>query len=120
MEAFETGLKRKNAKLEWRNEAVWRKGKTLEKLGQKDQALEAYMDIVYKRLPLLTETNQIIFPEYYWFGKSVVDAGNLLEQKRAWKEVIALYRVAEKQGGPEIAAWRDRRLKLQRDYFIYD
>ena len=119
LEAFDKGLKQKNIKIEWRNEAGWRKGKTLEKLGRKEQALEAYLDVIYSRMPL-TETNQIVLPEYYWFGKSVVDAGNLLEQKQNWKEVIALYRTAEKQGGPEMATWRDRRLKLQRDYFIYD
>lgn len=119
LEAFDNGLKQKNIKIEWRNEAGWRKGKTLEKLGHSDQALEAYLDVIYSKVSL-AETNQIVLPEYYWFGKSVVDAGNLLEKKQNWKEVIALYRTAEKQGGPEIAAWRDRRLKLQRDYFIYD
>jgi TolA-binding protein len=118
--AFNESLKRDKIKVEWKNEAGWRKGQTLEKLGRNQEALETYLDVVYGRLVTASQTNQIQPPEYYWFGKSVIEAGALLEQKQEWKEAIALYRVAEKQGGPEVGAWRDRRLKLQRDYFIYD
>ncbi|MEZ5405564.1 MAG: tetratricopeptide repeat protein [Verrucomicrobiia bacterium] len=118
--AFNESLNQKKTKVEWRNEAGWRKGKTLEKLGRTQEALEAYLDVVYGRWTAIAQTNQASPPEYYWFGKAVIEAGTLLEQKQDWKGAIALYRVAEKQGGPEVGAWRDRRLKLQRDYFIYD
>ncbi len=103
-----------------RNEAAWKRGQTLEKLERQAEALEAYMTVVYESVPG-TETNAPpVAPEFFWFGKAVSEAGRMLEQKQDWKGALAVYRVAEQSGGPESPMWRDRRLKLQREHFLFE
>jgi tetratricopeptide (TPR) repeat protein len=100
------------------NEAGWKRAQTLEKLGRPEEALTAYMDVIYGRV--LRGGPGTVRAEYYWLGKAASDAGRILEARGDWSGALAVYRMAEKVGGPEAATWRDRRLKVQREHFLYD
>lgn len=102
------------------HEAGWKKGQTLEKAGRTPEALEAFTDIVYGRLIAQPAPAQPAIPEYHWFGKAASDATRLLEAQGDWAGALSVYRLAESLGGPDANAWRTRRLKLQREHFLYD
>jgi len=119
LDAYDAVLKREKNRVDILNEAGWKKARTLDKMKRATDALEAYLDIIYDRV-LAAENSTPRTPEYYWFGRAVSDAGRLLEEKEDWNGALALYQLAEKRGGPESATWRDRRLKLQREHFIYE
>ena len=89
------------------NEAGWKRAQTYEKLGRPDEALTAYMDVIYGRV--LRGGPGTVRAEYYWLGKAASDAGRILEARGDWSGALAVYRMAEKVGGPEAATWRDRR-----------
>lgn len=101
------------------NEAGWKKGQTLEKAGRTVEALEAFTDIVYGNLTRKGAVAPAI-PEYHWFGKAASDAARILEYGGDWAGALSVYRLAESMGGPDAMAWRTRRLKLQREHFLYD
>lgn len=102
------------------HEAGWKKGQTLEKSGRATEALEAFTDVVYGRLPGNAAATTPPIPEYHWFGKSASDAARILEANGDWAGALSVYRLAESVGGPDTTAWRTRRLKLQREHFLYD
>lgn len=101
------------------NEAGWKKGQTLEKAGRTVEALEAFTDIVYGNLTRKSGVAPAV-PEYHWFGKAASDAARILESGGDWAGALSVYRLAESMGGPDATAWRTRRLKLQREHFLYD
>lgn len=100
------------------HEAGWKKGQTLEKEGRAAEALEAFTDVVYGGQEGDAPAPRI--PEYHWFGKAASDAARILESSGDWAGALSVYRLAESLGGPDAAAWRTRRLKLQREHFLYD
>jgi len=85
-------------------------------MGKTPDALHTYFEVIYRRYEQPAPDSP---PDYQWFGRAVADAGRILENSTDWKGAIALYQLAEKNGGPESKAWRDRRLKIQREHFIY-
>jgi TolA-binding protein len=119
LESYDTALARVKGRADLANEAGWKRAQTLEKLSRPDEALTAYLDVIYGRVLGSGGTNAVA-GEYYWLGKSVSDAGQVLEARNDWSGALAVYRMAEKAGGPEAATWRDRRLKLQREHFLYE
>jgi TolA-binding protein len=108
---------RSSARFDLRSEAGWKRGRALERINRSPEALEAFMDVVYSRS---TQASNGLPPEYMWFSKSVSDAGRLLEAAQNWPGALSVYRLAESLGGPEAETWRDRRLRIQREHFIYE
>lgn len=102
------------------HEAGWKKGQTLEKAGRTTEALEAFADVVYGNLTGKGAALPSKVPEYHWFGKAASDAARILESGGDWAGALSIYRLAESIGGPDATAWRTRRLKLQREHFLYD
>lgn len=104
------------------NEATYRIGKCQEKLGKNKEALTTYMDIVYaKTLPeKLNKQDAAKIPEFVWFARAGLDAGELKEVEKDWLGAIQIYKILELAGGPYSEQARDRKLKLQSEHFIYD
>lgn len=96
-----------------RNEALFRKGRALEALGQTDKALAAYFDV------LRTPMSGALDPEYFWFYKAGFEAARLLEERRSYESAVAVYsQLADADGpGAKDAARRMEQLRLR--HFIW-
>ena len=93
----------------WRSQALWKKGRSLEKLGDPGNALLAYYEV------LETPADTRAAPEFFWSFKCGFDAGRLLEEQRKWESAVALYAKLSAMPGPraEEAAHREERLRLR-------
>lgn len=99
------------------NEAGFIKGKCLEKLNRSQEALLAYLDVVYgKLLPQAKETSQE--PEYRWLIQCGVEAAQMKEQVGDAREAIAIYRILERLGGPSREEFSKKIIDLRSRYFI--
>ena len=83
-----------------KNEVGFIKGRSLEQLGREDDALQAYLDVLYGRLGAsATAPSQ---PEYLWFARAGAEAARIQEKRGDFKGALAIYRILENAGGPKI------------------
>jgi tetratricopeptide (TPR) repeat protein len=96
----------------WRNQALYKKGKTQVQLGRTAAALSAYNDVL--------EKSGGSEREHFWSSKAGFDAGAILEQQRQWRGAIGIYSKLAALGGPR-ALEADARVKqLRLDHFVWD
>ncbi|MDZ4815050.1 MAG: tetratricopeptide repeat protein [Verrucomicrobiota bacterium] len=117
------------------NEASYRLGKCLEKVGKIKEALAVYMDVVYgngepdpselgadsmiARAPSTTTNVAAASKEFVWYGKAAFDAGLIKENEGEWEAALAIYKRVEVWGGPNSAEARDRKIKLMNEHFVF-
>jgi tetratricopeptide (TPR) repeat protein len=97
----------------WRNQALYKKAKTLEQLGRNDEAVDTYYDVLEKSA---TPGEH----EYFWYYKAGFDAAHIFEQSAQWKSALGFYEKMAKFGGPRAgeAAAKVRQIRLE--HFIWD
>ena len=100
-----------------RNEAGFIRGKCLEQLGREEDALQAYLDVLYGRTG--TQTTTIAQPEYLWFARAGAEAARIQESRRDFRGALAIYRILEKAGGPNQAAFARKIDDLRNRYFLW-
>lgn len=96
----------------WRNQAVWRKGRTLEKTGDPGGALAAYCEVLER--PPSGEA------DFFWFYKAAFDAARLLEAGGDWKSAIAVYRQIAARPGPRSEEAAARVTRLRMEHFLWE
>jgi len=96
----------------WRNQALYKKGRTLEQLGREPEALTAYYDVLEKTV---AEGG-----EFFWFYKAGFDAAHLFEEQENWKAAIGVYQKMSKLEGPRSAQVKERLSRLRLEKFIWD
>ncbi|HEX4085015.1 MAG TPA: tetratricopeptide repeat protein [Chthoniobacteraceae bacterium] len=99
----------------WRDQALYKKGRCLDKEGLADQALAAYYDVLNapkggKQQP----------PDFYWFDKAGFDAAAMLEGKAQWPGAISVLDKVARAGGPRSAEARKRADELRLEHFVWD
>jgi len=100
-----------------RNEAGFIRGKCLEQLGREEDALQAYLDVLYGRSG--TQLTAVAQPEYLWFARAGAEAARIQESRRDFRGALAIYRILEKAGGPNQAAFTRKIDDLRNRYFLW-
>lgn len=100
-----------------RNEAGFIRGKCLEQLGREEDALQAYLDVLYGRSG--TQATTVAQPEYLWFARAGAEAARIQESRRDFRGALAIYRILEKAGGPNQAAFTRKIDDLRNRYFLW-
>ncbi len=96
----------------WRNQASYKKGKTLELQDQSDAALVIFYDILQRTATGPRET--------FWFAKAGFDAAALVESRQQWKSAIGIYEKMAAIPGPHAEQARQRVRKLRLEHFLWD
>jgi tetratricopeptide (TPR) repeat protein len=99
-----------------RNEAGYIRGKSLEQLGREEDALQAYLDVLYAGQTSHTGFAQ---PEYLWFARAGAEAARLQEKRGDFRGALAIYRILETAGGPNQLAFTRKIEDLRNRHFLW-
>lgn len=113
----ESILKSSAADASDKNEAGFIRGRSLEQLGREDDALQAYLDVLYGRLGSASSTPSQ--PEYLWFARAGAEAARIQEKRNDFKGALAIYRILENAGGPNQAAFARKISDLRNRHFLW-
>lgn len=104
-----------------RNESGYRRGKCLEMLKRRDDAMALYLDVLNGRF-LVTPDGQPTTPppEFIWQIKAGLDAARIKEDAKDWRGAITVYRKLEQLGGPNQQEFRDNINRIRRDNYLYE
>ena len=100
-----------------RNEAGYIRGKSLEQLGREEDALQAYLDVLYAKQS--APTPGPAQPEYLWFARAGAEAARLQEKKGDFRGALAIYRILENAGGPSQLAFTRKIEDLRNRHFLW-
>ncbi len=100
-----------------KNEAGFIRGRSLEQLGREDDALQAYLDVLYGRLGTVSAAPSQ--PEYLWFARAGAEAARIQEKRGDFKGALAIYRILENAGGPNQAAFARKIDDLRNRHFLW-
>ena len=96
----------------WKNQAAYKKAKTLEQQAQPDAALAIFYDIL--------KANATGPRETFWFAKAGFDAAALVESRQQWKSAVGIYEKMAAIPGPHAEQARQRMRKLRLEHFLWD
>ncbi|MGA8655106.1 MAG: tetratricopeptide repeat protein [Chthoniobacterales bacterium] len=99
-----------NLPLEWKQRALYKKGKCLEKLKKFDDALAAYYDAL---------ALQGASGDQLWFYRSGFDAAQILEDRRAWSSAGAVYEKLANTRGARSNEAKNRLDRLRLEHFLW-
>jgi len=100
-----------------KNEAGFIRGRSLEQLGKEDEALQAYLDVLYGRLG--ASHNAPSQPEYLWFARAGAEAARIQEKRNDFKGALAIYRILENAGGPNQVSFAKKIDDLRNRHFLW-
>ena len=100
-----------------KNEVGFIKGRSLEQLGREDDALQAYLDVLYGRLGASPATPYQ--PEYLWFARAGAEAARIQEKRGDFKGALAIYRILENAGGPNQSSFARKIDDLRNRHFLW-
>jgi tetratricopeptide (TPR) repeat protein len=95
---------------EWKQRALYQKGKCLEKLGRPDEALATYYDV------LAVEAGK---GDQLWFFRAGFDAGLILEDRRSWASAAAVYEKLANTRGARSEEAKNRLSRLRLEHFLW-
>ncbi len=98
----------------WRNQALFKKGKALEKLDDKPAALTTYYGVIEDG------TRSDRQREFFWFYKAGFNAAHLLEETSDWKSAVAVYRKLAAVGGTRSDEAKTRLTQLRLEHFLWE
>src|SRR5256885_6091286 len=98
--------------VQWRNEALFKKGLCLEKKADRPGALASFYTV-------LDEGIRPDRPhEFFWFYKAGFNAGQLLEADAKWESAAAVYEKLAAAGGTRADEARERLDRLRLEHFL--
>lgn len=98
----------------WRNQALFKKGKALEKLDDKPAALTTYYGVIEDGMRSDRQR------EFFWFYKAGFNAAHLLEETSDWKSAVAVYRKLAAIGGTRSDEAKTRLTQLRLEHFLWE
>ena len=108
------------AALHWRNQALYKKAKALEQLGEKARAGETFYDLLEQTLRATPLAGGLPQRDFFWFYKGGFDAARTFEQQADWGAAIAIYGKIAQLEGPRAAEARNRAKQLRLEHFIWE
>jgi len=107
--AFDTILASEGLPTEWKQQALYQKGKCFEKLGKLDDALSNYYDV----LAAEGDGDQL------WFFRAGFDAAQILEDRRSWSSAAAIYEKLANTRGARAEEAKNRLTRLRLEHFLW-
>jgi TolA-binding protein len=107
--AFDTLLSSEGLSTEWKQQALYQKGKCFEKLGKLDDALSNYYDV------LAPEGGS----DELWFFRAGFDAAQILEDRRSWSSAAAIYEKLANTRGARSEEAKNRLTRLRLEHFLW-
>ncbi len=105
----------KDAPVHWRNQALFKKGICLEKLGDRENALAAFYKIIEGE-------NRPDRPqrEFFWYYKAGFNAARLLEDDSKWQPAAVVYQKLASAGGARSDEAKSRLGRLRLEHFLWE
>jgi TolA-binding protein len=115
IEVYDRLAAQKDAPLHWRNQALFKKGICLEKLGQRDNALATFYKII-------EEETRPDRPqrEFFWYYKAGFNAARLLEDDSKWQPAAVVYQKLASAGGARSEEAKSRLGRLRLEHFLWE
>ena len=110
--AYDQVVATEGASPTWKNQASYKKAKTLEQQDRRDDALVILYDILKASATGPRET--------FWFAKAGFDAAALVESRQQWKSAVGIYEKMAAIPGPHAEQARQRVRKLRLEHFLWD
>ena len=99
----------------WRDKALYGKGRCYEKLEKpEEEVLAVFYDVIQPPPDVKGG------PEYFWFYKAGFEAARILEDGKQWKEAIAIYKKMAAFKGPRSDDAKAQMTRIQMQHFIFD
>jgi tetratricopeptide (TPR) repeat protein len=109
-ETFDTLVSSEGISVEWKQRALYQKGKCLEKLGRMDEALTDYYDV------LAVEGGT---GDQLWYFRAGFDAAQILEDRRSWSSAAAIYEKLANTRGARSEEAKDRLTRIRLEHFLW-
>jgi tetratricopeptide (TPR) repeat protein len=104
----------KDGPIHWHNQALFKKGVSLEKKDDRGSALAAFYQVV-------ENGSRPDGPhELFWFYKAGFNAGRLLEEDAKWQSAAAIYQKLAAAGGTRAEEARERLNRLRLEHFLWE
>jgi outer membrane protein assembly factor BamD (BamD/ComL family) len=114
IELYDQLATQKDVSPHWRNQVLFKKGMSLEKLGQPAEALATFYAIV-------EDENRPGRPrEFFWFYKAGFNAARLLEQEGKWQPAAAIYEKLAFAGGGRSEEAKSRLNRILLEHFLWE
>ena len=115
IEVYDQLAAQKDAPIHWRNQALFKKGICLEKLGDRENALAAFYKII-------EEETRPDRPqrEFFWYYKAGFNAARLLEDDSKWQPAAAVYQKLASAGGARSDEAKSRLSRLRLEHFLWE
>lgn len=110
VKTFETLAALDHVPEEWKQRALYQKGKCLEKLSRPDDALATYYDV------LAVDGGK---GDQLWFFRAGFDAGQILEDRRSWGSAAAVYEKLANTRGARSEEAKNRLTRLRLEHFLW-
>ena len=96
-------------------QAEHKMGRCHEKLGQREEALERYMNVVYAYLRDLEQGDA---GSPVWFTRSAFNAAALKESEGQWREAVNIYKRVAQAAVPAAAEAQERIQKIRLEHWV--
>jgi outer membrane protein assembly factor BamD (BamD/ComL family) len=113
IEAYDQLASDKDAPIDWRNQALFKKGLCLEKKGDRASALATFYKIVDD------EARPDQHRELFWYYKAGFNAARLLEEDSKWESAAAIYDKLVAAGGSRSEEAKARVNNLRLEHFLW-
>jgi outer membrane protein assembly factor BamD (BamD/ComL family) len=113
IETYDQLASDKNAAIDWRNQALFKKGLCLEKKSDRAGALATFYEI------LEDEGRPDQRRELFWYYKAGFNAGRLLEEDSKWESAAAIYDKLAAAGGGRSEEAKARLNNLRLEHFLW-
>jgi len=110
IDTFDALLQSDGLPVQWKQQALYQKGKCFEKLGRQDDALAAYYDV------LATEGAE---SDQLWFFRAGFDAAQILEDRRSWSSAAAIYEKLANTSGARSDEAKEHLTRLRLEHFLW-
>jgi outer membrane protein assembly factor BamD (BamD/ComL family) len=115
IEVYDQLAAQKDAPIHWRNQALFKKGICLEKLGDRENALATFFKII-------EEENRPDRPqrEFFWYYRAGFNAARLLEDDSKWQPAAVVYQKLVAAGGARSDEAKSRLARLRLEHFLWE
>jgi tetratricopeptide (TPR) repeat protein len=113
IDAYDQLASDKEAPINWRNQALFKKGLCLEKMADRAGALGAFYQV------LENESHPDRQRELFWYYKAGFNAARILEEDSKWESAAAIYQRLASAGGSRSEEARGRLTRLRLEHFLW-
>jgi tetratricopeptide (TPR) repeat protein len=114
IESYDQLIADSDAPLHWRNQALFKKGVCLEKLGDNTGSLAIFYRMLENEGPPGKPR------EFFWFYKAGFNAARLLEEEEKWSSAAAIYQKLAAAEGMRSEEAKSRLVQLRLEHFLWE